>query len=78
MRSINKLGASPQLECWNAGILEKWVLEYCNVGLMVEFVLPIKLNRQHPFKNHYSIIPLCHYSMIEAKTQTSNITLYFH
>jgi hypothetical protein len=23
-----KLGASPQLECWNAGILEKWVLTY--------------------------------------------------
>jgi hypothetical protein len=22
----NKLGASPQLECWNTGILEKWVL----------------------------------------------------
>jgi hypothetical protein len=22
----NKLGASPPLECWNAGILEQWVL----------------------------------------------------
>ncbi len=28
----NKLGASPQLEWWNAGILEKWVLGYCNIG----------------------------------------------
>ncbi len=25
---IIKLGASPQLEWWNAGILEKWVLAY--------------------------------------------------
>jgi hypothetical protein len=23
---LNKLGASPQLECWNSGILERWVL----------------------------------------------------
>jgi|GEM_PF-2169129 len=23
-----KLGASPQLECWNDGILEKWLLGY--------------------------------------------------
>jgi hypothetical protein len=27
-----KLEASPQLEWWNAGILEKWVLGYCNIG----------------------------------------------
>ncbi len=27
-----KLGASPQLEWWNTGILEKWVLGYCNIG----------------------------------------------
>jgi hypothetical protein len=27
-----KLVASPQLEWWNAGILENWVLEYCSIG----------------------------------------------
>jgi hypothetical protein len=27
-----KLGALPQLEWWNAGILEKWVLGYCYIG----------------------------------------------
>jgi len=26
----------PQLECWNAGIVEKWILEYWDAGLMVE------------------------------------------
>jgi hypothetical protein len=30
-----KLRASPQLECWNAGILEEWVLGYWTIGLMV-------------------------------------------
>ncbi len=29
-----KLGASPQLECWNTGILEKCVLGDWRVGLM--------------------------------------------
>jgi hypothetical protein len=31
----NKLGALPRLEWWNAGIMEKWVLVYWDVGLMV-------------------------------------------
>ncbi len=26
--NIRNLGASPQLEWWNAGIMEKWVLAY--------------------------------------------------
>jgi hypothetical protein len=30
--NVYKLGASPQLEWWNAGILEKWVLGYCKIG----------------------------------------------
>jgi hypothetical protein len=38
-----KLGASPLLECWNDGILEKWVLGYWSVGLMAIIVLMIKL-----------------------------------
>jgi hypothetical protein len=36
------------------------------------------LNGLYPLKTHYSIIPLFHYSMIEAKTQASKNTLYFH
>jgi hypothetical protein len=28
---------------WNTGILEKWALGYWNVGLMVKFVLTVKL-----------------------------------
>jgi hypothetical protein len=30
------------LECWNAGILEEWVLGYWSVGLMALIVLTIK------------------------------------
>jgi CRISPR/Cas system-associated endonuclease Cas1 len=30
------------------------------------------------FKNHYSIIPLFHYSKIEVESQTSINTQYFH
>jgi len=29
-------------------------------------------------KNHYSIIPLFHYSIIEAKIQASKNILHFH
>ncbi len=29
-------------------------------------------------ETHYSIVPLFHYSMIEAKTHASKNTLYFH
>ena len=32
MVRIPKLGASFQLEWWNAGIMENWVLGYCGVG----------------------------------------------
>jgi len=38
-----KLGASSQLEFWNAGILEKWVLGYWTVGLMIIIGSTIKL-----------------------------------
>jgi hypothetical protein len=54
------------LECWNAGILEKWVLGYWSVGLMVVIVLTIKLKMVNTLKkNQYSIIPIFHYSMIK-------------
>ena len=54
-------------------------LGYCNVGLMVIIVLTTNLKMDNILKkNHYSIIPLFHYSMIEAETQTSDNTKYFH
>jgi hypothetical protein len=40
--TVSKLGASPQLEWWNAGILEKWVLGNCNIGQMAKFILTLK------------------------------------
>jgi hypothetical protein len=65
------------LECWNDGILEKWGLGYWSVGLMAIIVLTIKLKMDNTFKKtHYSIIPLFHYSMIEAKTQTSKYHIF--
>ena len=60
---IYKLGASPQLECWNTEIMDKWVLRYWNVGLMVKLVLMTKLKMDNILKKatipsfHYSIIP---------------------
>ncbi len=38
-----QLGATPQLEWWNAGIVEKWVPGYCLVDELTIFVLKIKL-----------------------------------
>ena len=43
--------------------LEKWVLKYWNIGLMVKFVLTMKLTMDNILKKvtipsfHYSIIP---------------------
>ncbi len=52
---------------------------YWIVGLMVIIVLTTKLEMANILKkNHYSIIPLFHYSMIEAEAQTSDNTQYFH
>jgi hypothetical protein len=50
------------LEYWNNGswdiaILGKWQNSSDRLGL----------NIQSPLKTHYSIVPLFHYSMIEAK-----------
>jgi hypothetical protein len=50
------------LECWNAGILEEWVLGYWNVGLMVRRNQKI-IMEQHPLKRplfHPSSIPIFH------------------
>ncbi len=45
---------------------------------MVIIVLTTKLEMDNILKkNHYSIIPLFHYSMIEAEAQTSDNTQYF-
>jgi hypothetical protein len=66
------------LECWNAGILEKWVLGNWSVGLMGIIFLTVKLKMDNILQQtHYSIIPLFHYSMAEAKTQTSKISHIF-
>jgi 23S rRNA A1618 N6-methylase RlmF len=44
---------------------------------MAIIVLKIKLKMDKNFKNtHYSIIPPFHYSMIEAKTQTSKYHIF--
>jgi hypothetical protein len=66
------------LECWNAGILEKWALGYRNVGLMPTFVFTKNNNGKHPLKSHYSIIPLFHDSMIEAKNSNLKKHTIFH
>ena len=52
------LGASPQLEHWNAGIMEQWVLGWWSDGLMPKsiFIKKIK-NGSYPLKYQYSIIP---------------------
>ena len=33
------LGASPQLECWNNGTMEQWVLEKWGHGILAIFLL---------------------------------------
>jgi|GEM_PF-1811406 len=44
---------------------------------MAIIVLKIKLKMDNTFKKtHYSIIPPFHYSMIEAKTQTSKYLIF--
>jgi hypothetical protein len=35
-------------------------------------------NGLYPLETHYSIVPLFHYSMIEAKIDALKNTLYFH
>jgi hypothetical protein len=58
--------------------LEKWVLGYWSVGSMAVIVLTIKLKMENILlKTHYSIIPLFHYSMSEAKIQSSKILHIF-
>jgi hypothetical protein len=53
-------------------MMEKWVLEKWDFGLLGIFFLTIKLlmfkNKKLPFKTN---IPLFHHSMCEAKHQTS-------
>jgi hypothetical protein len=57
----------PPLEGWNIG---KMGMGYWIVGLMVIVVLTTKFKMDNILrKTHYSIIPLFHYSMIEAEDQ---------
>jgi hypothetical protein len=64
------------MEYWKDEVMR---LGYCNVGLTAIIVFTAKLKMADILKkNHYSIIPLFHYSLIEAETQTSDNTQYFH
>jgi hypothetical protein len=58
------------LEYWNNGFWNTG-----KAGLMSMLVLKIKVKWITSYKNQYSSIPLFHYSRIEAKTQTSKVTL---
>jgi len=53
---------------WDTGLLGYWFAEGGTIKIVMDNIL---------LKNHYSIIPLFHYSMNGVKTQTSNNTLYF-
>jgi hypothetical protein len=72
--------------------MEEWVLGYWSVGLTALIVLTIKLKRDnivlknplfsprrrlHSLYEPEAIIPLFHYSIIEAKTKTSKILYIF-
>jgi hypothetical protein len=58
-----------QLEWWNTGILDKWVLACYNSGDMAESSLTKKLKMDHILlnKTHYSIFPQFQYSMMEGQ-----------
>lgn len=56
----DKLGAFPQLECWNNGIMGFMMVRYGTICIIsAEDIFHLKTN-----------IPIFHYSMIEARTQT--------
>ena len=56
------------MECWSDGILENWVLVYRNIGSLFRCRKNEKIKIDEiQLKTHYSINPLFHYSMTEAK-----------
>jgi hypothetical protein len=57
--------------------MENWVLGYGCVGLMIRGAIKLKMDIILNNKPHYSIIPLFHYSTIEAKSQTSKIPIFY-
>jgi hypothetical protein len=57
--------------CGSETILQYWV----NSKIRLEDKV---LNGLYPLKTHYSIVPLFHYSMIEAKIHALKNTPYFH
>jgi len=64
-----KLGASPQLECWNTGLLGYCVLENWDVGSLEKSLLTCEGEYQEMeifLSNQHSIIPSFHYSMSQA------------
>jgi hypothetical protein len=64
-----KLGTLSQLEWWNTGILEKWVLACYNNEDMAKSSLTEKLKMDHILfnKTQYSIFPQFQNSMMEGK-----------
>ena len=50
------LGATPQLECWNTGILEKWILEKWDYVVMAKnlptYKLKVSISEKTPLKTN--------------------------
>ena len=66
-----KLGASPQLECWNNAFWDNAIF-----GIMVKFVSTIKLKIADILLK--TNLPSFQYSIFEASVQASKNVLYFH
>ncbi len=68
-----ELGASPQLEWWNAGIIGSGIMKYwvngkiCVDDKIIMANILLKTN-----------LPEFHYSILEARVQASKNVLYFH
>ena len=74
------LGASPQLEYWNNGMMEHWVLGNWDIGPLEKFSIDmgenISENENLPLKTtfQYSIIPFFHVQGINTKPQKTPLT----
>jgi hypothetical protein len=64
------------MECWNIGKVGLGILQYW-VNSKIQLYDKVK-NGKYPLKTHFSIVPLFHYSMSEAKAHASKNNLYFH
>ena len=66
---LMNLGATPQLECWNTGIMEYWVLGKWDSVIMRKLILAWKSKmfiKNLPLKTN---IPLLHHSIIPCVRQ---------